>query len=83
MNTNVPAGSPICRSRVWEPGHKAEELKDDLTNILSQLAKNPQRVAAEFGKLTGRCCFCRIKLTDGKSTEVGYGPVCAKKWALP
>ena len=64
-------------------GPEAAHLKNDLTAILVKLAKSPHRVAAEHGKMTGACCFCNSKLTDPKSTEVGYGPVCAKQWSLP
>jgi hypothetical protein len=69
----------------WEPTgdiHSKEGLKDDLTNILSQLAKRPAAVAAQYGVLTGNCCFCNTKLTDPKSTAVGYGPTCAKQWGM-
>jgi len=30
-----------------------------------------------------RCCFCGIELTDRRSVEHGYGPICAEKWGLP
>lgn len=30
-----------------------------------------------------RCSFCGLALTDEGSVEVGYGPVCAKRWGLP
>jgi hypothetical protein len=39
--------------------------------------------AAEFGKVTGACVFCSRLLTDERSLEVGYGPVCADKNGLP
>lgn len=42
--------------------------------------------AAQFGKLTNTCIFCGRHLTDdreGRSVEVGYGPVCAEKHGLP
>jgi len=32
---------------------------------------------------TGNCCFCRRELTDKRSTEVGYGPICADHFSLP
>ena len=43
----------------------------------------PAEPAARHGKLTGHCCFCNSELSDEKSTAVGYGPVCAKRWGLP
>lgn len=39
--------------------------------------------AARLGHLTGRCVFCSRKLTDDRSTEVGYGPICADREGLP
>lgn len=42
--------------------------------------------AAAFGHSVSRCIFCMLKLDDdkeGRSIEVGYGPVCAKKHGLP
>ncbi len=73
----------VSEAGVWDPGIKAEAIKNDLLGILTKLAKNPARVAAEYGKLSGRCCFCHSTLTEEKSTDVGYGPVCAKRWGLP
>lgn len=49
---------------------------------LQLFANDPEGVAAKYGKLTGRCCFCGRNLTDDRSTEMGYGPVCAKKFGL-
>lgn len=49
---------------------------------LKAFAENPEAVAAQYGSLTGDCCFCGRKLTDDRSTHVGYGPVCADKFGL-
>jgi len=49
---------------------------------LLALAANPEDVAAKYGKMTGCCCFCGRSLTDDRSTDVGYGPVCADKYGL-
>jgi Family of unknown function (DUF6011) len=35
------------------------------------------------GKLVGLCCFCNQRLTDERSTDVGYGPICAGHYGLP
>jgi len=32
---------------------------------------DPVNVAAEWGKLTGICCFCGSELTDDRSTVMG------------
>lgn len=55
----------------------------EIIDLLVRFSKNPAGVAAEYGKLTGNCCFCRHGLTDERSTSVGYGPVCAKNYSLP
>jgi hypothetical protein len=52
-------------------------------NALVEFSKNPQEVAAKYGKETGVCCFCGRQLTDERSVEVGYGPICADNWGLP
>lgn len=39
--------------------------------------------AAAFGKLTGTCVYCALKLTDERSLSVGYGPTCAANNGLP
>lgn len=60
-----------------------EPTPDDLVPFLQRFAANPAKVAAEYGKLNGRCCFCDRALTDERSTAVGYGATCAKNWSLP
>jgi hypothetical protein len=54
-----------------------------LTALLSALALDPAATAARYGKLTGQCCFCSLPLTDARSTEVGYGKICAGNYGLP
>jgi len=49
---------------------------------LIAFAADPEAVAMKYGKLTGRCSFCGRKLTDDRSTDVGYGPYCAAKFGL-
>lgn len=62
------------------------DASDAIVARLTEFARDPVRVAAEHGKLTGRCCFCNHKLGEGadkRSTEVGYGPDCAEHFGLP
>jgi hypothetical protein len=66
----------------WETGHGTHAAHDEVEGLLTRLASDPERVASEYGRLTGNCCFCSRKLSDERSTEVGYGPVCAKKFGL-
>lgn len=67
----------------WEPSRAAEgQFGSALKNVLSELATDPARVAAIYGKLTGNCCFCQRELTDARSVTAGYGPVCADHYGL-
>lgn len=50
---------------------------------LVELASDPAAKTAAEGKATGCCCFCRRGLETAESLAVGYGPVCAEKYALP
>jgi hypothetical protein len=49
---------------------------------LLAFAADPEGVATKYGRLTGNCCFCGRKLTDERSTAMGYGPVCADHFGL-
>jgi hypothetical protein len=64
---------------MFEPGRNDTPLVRDL---LRRLSLEPEKVAAEQGKLTGKCCFCNRALDDERSTAVGYGPNCAEKFHL-
>ena len=50
---------------------------------LRALAMDPVKAASTHGHQTGNCCFCRRFLTDKRSVDVGYGPVCADNFGLP
>jgi hypothetical protein len=89
MTDGRPFGQNLFYGRVspaghWEMGQAIDEIVGDrVAELLHRLAAEPEQVAASYGKLTGCCCFCTSQLSDPKSTEVGYGPVCAKRWGLP
>lgn len=55
----------------------------ELVSLLTQLSEDPAGTASRYGKLTGNCCFCGLKLSDQRSTDVGYGPICAGHYGLP
>jgi hypothetical protein len=57
--------------------------QEALTARLREFAADPARVAGEAGRLAGKCCFCRLPLTDERSTAVGYGMICAGHYGLP
>lgn len=60
-----------------------EAMSTSLLALLQSFAANPTGVAAEYGKRTGVCCFCNRLLTTKESLAVGYGPICADRFALP
>lgn len=35
-----------------------------------------------YAKRTGACSFCGSELTDARSVQVGYGPICAQRYGL-
>lgn len=80
-------GSNVYCGRLTPSGDfiaaRACEGREDVLATLKRFAENPAEVATEYGRLTGSCCFCRKDLTDERSTEVGYGPVCADHFGLP
>jgi hypothetical protein len=55
---------------------------EKLLQFLCELAENPSKAGAAHGHRTGNCCFCTTELTDQRSVDAGYGPVCAKRWGL-
>ncbi len=56
---------------------------DEVVHFVRRVAEDPEAAAVENGMLTGNCVFCAAGLTDHRSTSVGYGPICAKRYALP
>ena len=72
--------------RVHQDGNFEQSRRDPppmgVVDILRRFAADPMTVAAEHGHLSGKCCFCNRKLTDPKSTAVGYGPICAEHFGL-
>jgi hypothetical protein len=73
----------ITEDGKWVQYSKTKPEFASVESILKEFIKDPAKVAAEYGSLTGNCCFCRQGLTDSRSTEVGYGPVCADHYGLP
>lgn len=68
----------------FEPARRISgtETERALVPYLVRFATDPAGVAAEHGRLTGKCCFCNIGLKDPRSTAVGYGPKCAERFGL-
>lgn len=62
---------------------RGQNYETELISLLKSFALAPDVIAAAHGKLVGNCCFCNKTLEQEKSTNVGYGPTCAKKYNLP
>lgn len=61
----------------------AAACDENIVAFLRVFASKPAEIAAEAGKMSGKCCFCRKELTDERSLEVGYGLICSTTWKLP
>ncbi len=74
----------VTREGVFEPSGAIDARTGTaITAALKALAVDPAKAAADYGHLTGVCCFCGLALSDERSTAVGYGPTCAAKWGMP
>lgn len=70
----------------WLNGESHQDVRDALIAQLRRLAAEPAKVAGEYARYSGQCCFCRKAIGEGddpRSREVGYGPVCAERYGLP
>lgn len=65
------------------PDGTDQKIQVTLLALLHAFSIDAAAAAASYGSMTGNCCFCKKTLTVDKSTDVGYGPVCAKNFNLP
>lgn len=65
----------------WVPSRTGQDFPG-LVELLRRFAEEPAKVAAEYGRMLGACCFCCTPLSDERSTAVGYGETCAKHYGL-
>jgi len=56
----------------------AQGCPSSVESELQKFAADPEGIATRYGRMTGCCCFCGRGLTDARSTEVGYGEICAR-----
>jgi len=64
----------------------ARDGEGTLRNLLRRMSASTAELAAvtgEQGRNSGRCCYCAHPLTDQRSLDAGYGPICAERYALP
>ena len=70
----------------YEHSHRSLFGRDklpQLIELLNRFSLDPETVAKQYGRITGRCCFCHLKLSNRVSIYNGYGPVCAEHYGLP
>ncbi len=89
---NVSDGGPFGEN-VWygrihsdgtfEPNRRIniEEMRA-LVTYLTKFNTDPESHAKAHGQEYGECCFCARELTDHRSLDAGYGPVCAERYGL-
>lgn len=62
--------------------HATRQAGADVVALVQEFAAEPEATAGKYGRLTGACSFCNHSLKDSRSTELGYGPVCAQRFGL-
>lgn len=84
--TNAPFGESVWFGRILDSGlfeaSPRAETPAGLIAGLQAFAADPAKMAAQHGKLAGKCCFCNRPLTDARSASVGYGKKCANNFGL-
>ncbi len=87
VNVSINGRTGTWFGKILKDGHFQASRKvptpPTLIAGMKEFAKDPAAAAAKHGKLTGRCCFCNLHLTDARSTSQGWGPVCADHWGVP
>jgi len=58
------------------------DCTEEVVELVKNFAKAPEEVAQQFGRENHVCCFCMRALKDKRSTDVGYGPICAETYGL-
>lgn len=83
-----PYGQSVWYGRISPKGEWTANLRagslalQTVEQFLLKFSAAPAKTAAEYGRLTGHCCFCSKPLTDPQSTAAGFGPTCAKNYGL-
>jgi hypothetical protein len=80
---NTWYGAIDSKTGEWQQPKKELKGLSQVADALNEFAADPVQAATAYGKLMGHCCFCHLPLTDKRSTEVGYGKICAAHYDLP
>lgn len=58
-------------------------VRDEVVvTLLREFATDPAGTASAYGHRTGNCCFCGLELSDSRSVDSGFGPICADRYGL-
>ena len=60
----------------------SQRMSRAIEEVIARIADDPETVAVEYGRMTNRCSFCGRDLNNEVSVELGFGPVCARKYNL-
>jgi hypothetical protein len=63
--------------------HPTRECHEVVTQALVEFNRDPLKAAQAYAAETGNCMFCARPLTDARSVEKSYGPICADRFGLP
>lgn len=58
---------------------KADNVSEDIKNLLEDANENLLALAKLFGHTTGNCAVCGRTLSDKISVKLGIGPICLKR----
>lgn len=89
VRTGRQSGNQYAMRLVQAPREGAKLVWEYVKGGMATVRRGRAATAAEaaaLGHTTHHCCFCGLDLTDdgeGRSVDVGYGPVCARKNGLP
>lgn len=61
----------------WSRGNQHTE------RLIQEVNQDPQQWLGYYGREQQLCCFCWRALSDERSLQAGYGPVCAQRFQLP
>ncbi len=84
--TSDPEGNEEYIACIWQGRFfpaKDRKLLPEEEAFFDSLASDPCGYLAKRSKDMDRCCYCWSPLEDARSKQAGYGPTCAKRWALP
>lgn len=63
--------------------YRTDRMTPDVIEVIQQFSDDPIQTAKAMAGLLGVCMYCGQRLSDDRSKQAGYGPVCAKTWHLP